>query len=76
MSGPFHVVRHAVNDVTTTYCIYANNEPFLVPTKATKLGRREAHWIAETLNRKLEGIIAEIPRKELLAGKKGLRKCA
>lgn len=73
-AGPFHVVRHAFNDVTTTYAIYANNEPFLVPTKATSLARREARWIADTLNEKLAGIVAAIPRERLLAGETGLRK--
>ena len=46
----FHVVHHAVKGKTTTYAIYENNEPYLVPAKGKKLGRREARWIAEILN--------------------------
>jgi hypothetical protein len=47
------VVRFSFNDETTTYKVYANNEPYLVPPRGGRLSRREAYWIANLLNEKL-----------------------
>lgn len=78
--GPFHVVRHRKFDkkglpTDQKWCIYANNAPFMVPEKPMRLTMREAYWIADTLNEKLNGYVAKIPKDDLQAGQTGLRKC-
>jgi hypothetical protein len=49
-----HVVRHAHHGKFTTYSLYRDNEPFLIPNVATcVLGRREAHTLAGMFNGKI-----------------------
>lgn len=64
-AGPFHVVRHAHNDVTTGYSVYVNNKPY----SDQLYSRKHARWLVDDLNarEKLNPTVPVLSRDELLA---------
>jgi hypothetical protein len=64
--GPFHVVKHSVDDEFVTYSIYINNRRYLKPEIGWPLGRRAAYGICRLLN-SLPWPEPPATREELLA---------